>query len=220
MKQQIRSKQRVADHGEVFTREQEVNAMLDMIDSRTNNNEITYLEPACGNGNFLIEILKRKIDKICQTNRQNLTVWKYEFYTVQAVSRLYGIDILADNVDECRKRLFNYVKQEYEKLFPNQSNKQYEETIRFILNLNIVHGNALTMTYEIPDEQGNFPMLVFSHWAPLEGRSRLTCKIKRHDFTYKQLIEARDEPFQSLSKQQYYSHYFLDIQNAKAIDKL
>lgn len=61
---QIISKKRVADHGEVFTNLREINAMLDLVDNETKRIDSRFLEPACGHGNFLIEVLKRKIDVI------------------------------------------------------------------------------------------------------------------------------------------------------------
>ena len=62
MAKQIKSKQRVADHGEVFTDEKEVGAMCDLVIEETQRIDSRFLEPACGDGNFLIEILKRKLN--------------------------------------------------------------------------------------------------------------------------------------------------------------
>ena len=100
MIKQIKSKQRVADHGEVFTREQEVNAMLDLVKDETLRIESRFLEPACGDGNFLIQILKRKL-KIVEKNYRT-SQREYEFYAVLAICSIYGIELLKDNVEACR----------------------------------------------------------------------------------------------------------------------
>ena len=89
MKQQTKSKQRVADHGEVFTREQEVNAMLNLVKNETLRIEARFLEPACGDGNFLVEILKRKLQLV--ENQYVKSQREYEFYAVLAISSIYGI---------------------------------------------------------------------------------------------------------------------------------
>ncbi len=218
MTKQIKSKQRVADHGEVFTREQEVNAMLDLIEVRQLQDEATYLEPACGDGNFLITILKRKLDKVENLYKKHQR--KYEFYAIRALYCLYGIELLEDNVNACRMRLFHYMQQEYERLY-QEINEKFYAVLKHILELNIVHGNALSMTYAKPNQNGEYEMLTFTHWTAQEmGAGYLKWKIKRHDFTFKNLVDQREQSYQSLSKQEFYSHYFLDIQNAKPIDKL
>lgn len=84
------------DHGEVFTSEREVNAMLDLIKPETERIESRFLEPASGTGNFLIEVLHRKLNVV--ETRYKKSQREYERYAVIAVSSLYGIDILEDNV--------------------------------------------------------------------------------------------------------------------------
>jgi len=92
MAPQIKSKQRVVDHGEVFTSEREVNAMLDLVKQETDRIESRFLEPACGTGNFLIEVLHRKLDVV--ESRYKKSKLEYERYAVLAVSSIYGVDIL------------------------------------------------------------------------------------------------------------------------------
>ena len=104
MAKQVKSKQRVADHGEVFTAEREVNAMLDLVKQETERIDSRFLEPACGDGNFLAEILRRKLAVVKANYRRNPA--DYEKYAVIAVTSIYGIDILQDNVEACRERLF------------------------------------------------------------------------------------------------------------------
>ena len=103
MRQQVVSKKRVSDHGEVYTREREVEAMLDLVKSETERIDSRFLEPACGTGNFLAEILERKLQVV--ERRYRKSVFEYERYAILAVSSIYGIDILKDNVVECRRRL-------------------------------------------------------------------------------------------------------------------
>jgi len=103
---QVVSKKRVADHGEVFTAKREVNAMLDLVKQETERIESRFLEPACGKGNFLAEVLDRKLRVV--KARYSKSQLEYERYSVIAVSSIYGIDILEDNVVECRMRLLTY----------------------------------------------------------------------------------------------------------------
>src|SRR5574344_9435 len=100
---QVKSKKRVAEHGEVFTSEREVNAMLDLVKDESERIDSRFLEPACGNGNFLAQILKRKLGIVAARYAKSQT--EYDRYAVLAVSSLYGIDILQDNVENCRIRL-------------------------------------------------------------------------------------------------------------------
>ena len=101
----MKSKQRVADHGEVFTAEREVNAMLDLVKQETDRNVSRFLEPACGTGNFLTEILTRKLAIVEKRYRRNQL--DFERYSIIAISSMYGVDILEDNIAECRERLFD-----------------------------------------------------------------------------------------------------------------
>lgn len=109
--QQVKDKQRVADHGEVFTAEREVNAMLDLVKQETERIDSRFLEPACGDGNFLAEILRRKLAVV--KSRYGKNPDDYERYAVIAVTSIYGVDILQDNVDDCRSRMFEIFNKEY-----------------------------------------------------------------------------------------------------------
>src|SRR5256712_7360101 len=104
MDKQVVSKQRVSDHGEVLTGKREVNAMLDLVRGETERIESRFLEPACGNGNFLTAILERKLEVV--ERRYGKSQVEYERYAVLAVSSIYGVDILEDNIQQCRHRLF------------------------------------------------------------------------------------------------------------------
>src|SRR6202030_1522308 len=100
---QVRTKERVADHGEVLTGQREVNAMLELVKQEAERIDSRFLEPACGDGNFLSVILEHKLAVV--EKRYGRSQLDFERYAVLAVSSIYGIDILADNVRDCRKRL-------------------------------------------------------------------------------------------------------------------
>ncbi len=104
MNKQVKSRQRVADHGEVFTAEREVKAMCDLVLPETQRIDSRFLEPACGDGNFLAEVLSRKLAVVRKKYRRSTI--DYEMNSLLAVSSLYGVDILADNVAACRERLY------------------------------------------------------------------------------------------------------------------
>jgi len=133
---QVKSKQRVADHGEVFTSEREVNAMLDLVKQETERIESRFLEPACGDGNFLIEVLRRKLEIV--KKRYAKSQIEYERYSILALSSIYGIDILEDNTISCRNRLFSFFKSEYENMYKSATKEEYLKSAQYILSKNIV----------------------------------------------------------------------------------
>ncbi|WP_077541907.1 DNA methyltransferase [Sedimentisphaera cyanobacteriorum] len=178
MEEQVKSKQRVADHGEVLTGKREVNAMLDLVKQETERIDSRFLEPACGAGNFLAEILERKLRVV--EKRYAKSQLEYERNAVLAVSSIYGIDILEDNIEQCRQRLFGIFDRNYLRLFSSKTNDQCRETVRFILERNIVHGDALTL--KTVGEQPGY--IVFSEWSPVNGSF-----LKRRDFTFHGLLE-------------------------------
>jgi len=175
---QVVSKKRVADHGEVYTGKREVNAMLDLVKQETERIESRFLEPACGKGNFLTEILERKLHIV--ESRYSKSQPEYEMNALLAVSSLYGIDILEDNVEECRKRLFDIFDQKYSKLFKTASKEECRNAVKYILEKNIIWGDALTLKTVGDDPQP----IVFSEWSPVNGSM-----IKRRDFTFHGLLD-------------------------------
>jgi SAM-dependent methyltransferase len=179
---QVVSKQRVADHGEVYTHSREVNAMLDLVKQETERIESRFLEPACGTGNFLVEILNRKLAVVA--SRYAKSQFEYERYAVLAVSSIYGIDILADNVAACQERLFNVFDAPYTALFKNETNDACRASVRFILSRNILHGDALTL--QTVSAEGGEP-ITFSEWSAVNGSM-----LKRRDFKFSHLIDRAD----------------------------
>ena len=184
--QQVVSKQRVADHGEVYTNQREVNAMLNLVKSETERIDSRFLEPACGTGNFLLEILNRKL-AIVQT-RYAKSQLEYERYAVLAISSIYGIDILADNVDACRTRLFDVFNAQYSALFKIQAKEQCRNTVRYILGCNILHGDALTL-HTVGDAIKPAAPIVFAEWSAVNGSL-----LKRRDFVYDHLVKFSTPP--------------------------
>lgn len=177
---QIRSKNRVADHGEVFTNPREVNAMLDLVAPETDRIESRFLEPACGNGNFLAEILRRKLSAVARRAGPRQIEWEYLAFI--AAANIYGVDILNDNIEECRARLFGIVETEFRSRFSAEPPQDFADAMRFLLSRNILHGDALTMVRKT--DEGNAEPLIFSSWAAI-GIGR---KIKRHDFSFPDLV--------------------------------
>jgi len=176
---QVKSKKRVTDHGEVFTSEREVNAMLDLVKQETERIDSRFLEPACGTGNFLVEILRRKLAIV--EKRYKKSQLEYERYTVIAISSIYGIDILEDNVIECRNRLFKIFDKQYTSFYKANCKEECRTSIKYILDRNILRGNALTLkTVGNGDEP-----IVFSEWSAVNGSM-----IKRRDFTLDNLLKA------------------------------
>lgn len=177
MAPQIKSKQRVVDHGEVFTSEREVNAMLDLVKQETDRIESRFLEPACGTGNFLIEVLHRKLDVV--ESRYKKSKLEYERYAVLAVSSIYGVDIQEDNVIQCRDRLFDYFNERYIQLYSDDCSPECRKSVQYILERNILWGDALTMKTVCGKEDP----IVFSEWSAVNGSM-----LKRRDYSLAHLL--------------------------------
>lgn len=192
MTRQVKSKQRVADHGEVFTADREVNAMLDLVKQETERVDSRFLEPACGDGNFLAEILHRKLDaakkRATPPRKKKPLPIEYEKQSVIAVASIYGVDLLMDNVLACRDRLYDIWNSEYESVCKKEVNEDCREAVKFILSRNIVCGNALSLK-EV-DENGNDTEepIVFSEWSFVMGS-----RMQRKDFRFDKLLAGEYE---------------------------
>ena len=160
---QVKSRARVADHGEVFTAQREVNAMLDMVKQETERIDSRFLEPACGDGNFLAEILRRKLAAVKARYRKSAA--DYEKYAVVAVTSIYGVDILQDNVQACRARLFAIWNEAYTENCRGECREACREAVRFILERNILCGNALTMLRVDAEGRDTGEPIVFCEWV-------------------------------------------------------
>ena len=178
MTKQVKSKQRVADHGEVFTAEREVKAMCDLVKTETERIDSRFLEPACGDGNFLAEILSRKLAVVKKKYKK--FPMDYEKNSVLAVSSLYGVDILQDNCEACRERLYRMWDKEYKAV----CKKEVSEDCR----RNIVCGNALSLMCVDENQQDTGDPIVFSEWAFVTGY-----QLQRSDYTFARLMQGDDE---------------------------
>ncbi len=171
-----KSRQRIIDHGEVFTPPALVNAMLDLVAGECERIDSRFLEPACGDGNFLAEVLRRKLLAVDKSNAKNRQKWERD--AILAASSLYGIDLLADNVAACRVRLLEVVNAAYTARFKEPFPEEPARAAAYILSKNIVQGDAL----EFVREDGQ--PIVFPEWSPVNGT-----KIKRRDFKFRGLME-------------------------------
>jgi hypothetical protein len=169
----VKSKQRVAAHGEVFTPAWMVETMLNLVKDETERIDSRFLEPACGSGNFLVQILRRKLAAV------ELKYGKSDFerrhYALFGLMCIYGIELLSDNIAECRANLLEIFAR-YLNL--DQTDDLYRSAF-YVLSQNLVHGDALTMR-----AQGNRP-ITFAEWGYL-GKGRF----QRRDFRYDSLTQS------------------------------
>lgn len=185
---QVKSKKRVADFGEVFTNEREVKAMLDLLPPEIwHKITATFLEPACGNGNFLAQILSRKLDAVLQSLSakkipKKSQAFNYGYYAIYAVSSIYGIEILADNCTECHERLLALFIAHYQKNF-KKTDPQVIKVVQYLLSKNIVNHDAL-FNKDNP--------IIFSEWKFMGEM------VTRRDFVYGELV--KDEQLSKTDK--------------------
>ena len=175
---QVVSKQRVADHGEVYTAKREVNAMLDLVKEETERIDSRFLEPACGTGNFLVEILNRKMEAVHRKHAKNQ--FEYDLASAQAVSSMYGVELLPDNVETCIERLFQQYKEIYREHQSVNASIKLEQCIKYLLRKNILCGDALTML------QSNGKPITFCEWTFIGTKG----KVKRRDFEFSELLRT------------------------------
>ncbi len=188
---QTKSKERVRAHGEVFTAEREVKAMCDLVKDETERIDSRFLEPACGDGNFLAEILARKLAVV--KRKYGRSYLDYEKNAVLAASSIYGVDILLDNVLACRKRMFAIWDKEYKAVCKKDCNDQTREAVKFIFSRNIVCGNALTLKCVDGNANDIEEPIVFSEWAFVTAS-----QLQRSDYTFAELLAQNGEQQPSL----------------------
>lgn len=183
-KGQIKSRTRVAEHGEVFTGEREVNAMLDLVKTETERIESRFLEPACGDGNFLVEILRRKLIAAKKASKYKGKVFTadYEKKAITALCSIYGVELLQDNVEACIERLYNIWDKEYSKVMKKESDDNARIVAKYILKKNILCGDTLTML------KADGTPIIFSQWDFVTGDN-----VKRRDFRLDELMKGETE---------------------------
>ncbi len=183
MEKQVKSKKRVADHGEVFTAEREVKAMCDLVGDECLRIDSRFLEPACGDGNFLAEILERKLSIV--KGKYKKSSYDYERNAILALTSIYGVDLLIDNTEICRERLFNIWNKEYTSCCKSDANDDARDTAKYILNTNIVCGNALSLMCVDENQQDTDFPIIFSEWTfPFND-----ARILRRDFRLDVLLK-------------------------------
>ena len=187
---QIKSRERVAERGEVFTAEREVNAMLDLVKQETERIDSRFLEPACGTGNFLVEILRRKLEVVKRQYQKQLG--ELELQTTIALSSIYGVDIMKDNVEECCQRLLDIVCNWYTEVHPQQkaASEKLKSTWSYLLHRNILWGDALTLREPVSQdatiiEKQNANPITFSEW------SFISDMVMRKDYHLAALVQAQ-----------------------------
>lgn len=193
---QVKSKERVAEHGEVFTNEREVKAMCDLVSQECENITSRFLEPACGDGNFLAEVISRKLAVV--KKKYGRSRFDYERYSVLAMSSIYGVDIMEDNVRECRARLFEIWNKAYEAVCKKDCTDETRNAVAYILERNILCGNALTLM-RVDENQRDLPNspIVFAEWSPVTKGFMATTwggLLKRRDFRLDVMLKANDKP--------------------------
>ena len=190
MSGQVKSRERVREHGEVFTNEREVNAMLDMVKQETERIDSRFLEPACGDGNFLAEVLRRKLSVVNGRYRRSLR--EYEKYAFIAVASLYGVELLHDNAVVCRERLFKILEDDYLQVCKKKLTPGFLEAIRYVLVRNILTGNALSLKQVDETGADTDEPIIFSEWSMAVGD-----KVKRRDFRLDELLKDGSDQTQA-----------------------
>ena len=185
---QIKSKDRVRSRGEVFTAPREVNAMLDLVKDETENIDSTFLEPACGDGNFLDEVLRRKLAVCVKKYGKNAA--DYEKFSFLACATLYGVDIMADNVARCRERLFETwegsfsIGERVEHGAKSDFHDKVARAVKAVFERNILLGNALSMKCVDESQNDLAEPIVFTEWKFAFGD-----ELKREEFRFDVLLE-------------------------------
>ncbi len=168
----VRSKQRVADHGEVFTPPWLVEAMLDLVKGESERIDSRFLEPACGSGNFLVRVLFRKLTTV--QHKYGKSDFEKRNFALLGLMCIYGIELLPDNVAECRQNMLE-IFTDFLELKPDDPLTAAAE---FVLSQNIVHGDAMTML------NGDGAPITFAEWGYL-GKG----KFQRRDFRFDTLTQ-------------------------------
>jgi len=169
----IKSKQRVADHGEVFTPDWMIEAMLDLVEHEAERIDSRFLEPACGSGNFLVHVLRRKLAAV--ELKYGRSEFERQHYALLALMSIYGIELLADNIAECRINVLEVLAEYLDLDKPDEIHR----AAFYVLSQNLVHGDALTM------HSHDGEAICFAEWGYL-GKG----KFQRRDFRLDNLTQS------------------------------
>jgi hypothetical protein len=171
----IKSTQRVADHGEVFTSPWMVEAMLDLVKGETERVDSRFLEPACGSGNFLVQILRRKL--VAVGLKYGESDFERRHYALLCLMCIYGIELLPDNIAECRANLLELLAA----CMNLRASDDLYCAASYVLSQNLVHGDALTMRTHDAEA------ITFAEWGYL-GKGRF----QRRDFRLDALTQSSE----------------------------
>ena len=171
---QVKSTDRVRNHGEVLTARREVEAMLDLVKNESERIDSRFLEPACGDGNFLVAILERKLKTVA--NRYKSKKADFEVNLLSALSSIYGIDLLEDNIELAIERLLKIACLCYKASLKTPPDEDFIKIMRFILQKNILQGDSLN----------GIDKIVFTQWT-LVGY-----QFKREEYTFPQLNQQQE----------------------------
>jgi hypothetical protein len=176
MARSVTNRQRIIDHGEVFTPPALVEDMLDLVAYECERIDSRFLEPACGDGNFLAAVLQRKLASVDNRHARNREKWERD--AILAICSLYGIDLLADNIAACRARLSKVLNDAHEARFTSPLPEEAASAAAYILTTNIVQGDALTL------RTSSDRPIIFPEWSLVNGSM-----LKRRDFEYDHLLD-------------------------------
>ena len=171
---QIKSNDRVRNHGEVLTAKREVEAMLDLVKNESERIDSRFLEPVCGDGNFLVAILERKLKTIVLRYKSKKA--DFEVQMLSALASIYGIDLLEDNIQIARKRMFEIAYDCYKNNLKTKPDEQFQNIMKFILSKNIIQGDSLN----------GIDKIIFTQWT-LVGY-----QFKREEFSFSQLNQQAE----------------------------
>lgn len=168
----VKSRQRVADHGEVFTPSWLVEDMLDLVKGESERIDSRFLEPACGSGNFVVPVLRRKLATVQE--KFAASGFEKRHHALVALMSIYGIELLQDNAEECRQHLlgtlFDYLGTDV--------GDEWFGAAHAVVHANIVQGDALSLTTATGEP------ITFPEWGYL-GKG----KFQRRDFRYHSLTQ-------------------------------
>ena len=190
----VKTRRRVMEHGEVFTPAWVVSDMLDLLPTRGAKNvwatpadaaQKTFLDPTCGEGAFLVEVLERKLRRVDRHYAKDRQAW--EWHAALAVGSVYGIELLEDNSERCVPNLYEVFLTHYLKRFGASRNPGALDAVKFIISRNIMQGDALTLT-----QRDGAPILL-SEFQPVVGSDGVRM-LRRRDFDFQQMAQAQSSP--------------------------
>ena len=174
LEKQIKSSDRVKNHGEVLTARREVEAMLDLVKNESERIDSRFLEPACGDGNFLVAILERKLKTV--TTRYKSKKIDFEVNLLSALSSIYGIDLLEDNVEIAINRMFEIAFTCYKDALKVKPDEEFQQVMKFILRKNILQGDSLN----------GIDKITFTQWT------LIGYQFKREEYSFSQINQEAE----------------------------